>query len=419
MEDCIALARTLGERVGRELEIPVFLYERAATRPDRENLADVRRGEFEGIRDEIGTNAASAPPTSARRSPSDRRRRRDRRAPIPRRLQRLPRPRVQPPGREGRREGGARLVGRPALREGAGPRGRRPGAGLDESRRHREDAALPRVRHGEDGSRGARRVADVERDRRARPRARAVRRRGAPHPAARLHARAWCSSARCATPCRAASRSAASSRPSRRRRRRPAAAASRRTPARSAPRSRRWSPASPSGKKKYAAVDARDAASSRSRPRRSATRSPRSSTRDAAPYARRRPTRTSCRRSRPTQRETQAAIDAGAPRRRRRAARDGARLRRGRRARAPRSPNAATRTPSPTPASPRCSPRRRCRGAAYNVRINVVALERQVAQVRAAARTKRRQLVGAHGEQLRDAAERQRSSRSCERAHRA
>jgi glutamate formiminotransferase len=39
MEDCIALARSLGERVGRELKIPVFLYERAATRPDRENLA--------------------------------------------------------------------------------------------------------------------------------------------------------------------------------------------------------------------------------------------------------------------------------------------------------------------------------------------------------------------------------------------
>jgi glutamate formiminotransferase/formiminotetrahydrofolate cyclodeaminase len=54
MEDCIALARQLGERVGRELGIPVFLYERAATRPDRENLADVRRGEFEGIRDDIG-----------------------------------------------------------------------------------------------------------------------------------------------------------------------------------------------------------------------------------------------------------------------------------------------------------------------------------------------------------------------------
>src|SRR6476646_552228 len=61
MEDCIALARQLGEKVGQELEIPVYLYERAATRPARENLADVRRGEFEGIRGEIGTNPARVP----------------------------------------------------------------------------------------------------------------------------------------------------------------------------------------------------------------------------------------------------------------------------------------------------------------------------------------------------------------------
>ena len=62
MEDCIVLARTLGERVGRELEIPVFLYERAASTPARENLADVRRGEFEGIRDEMSAGAASRKP---------------------------------------------------------------------------------------------------------------------------------------------------------------------------------------------------------------------------------------------------------------------------------------------------------------------------------------------------------------------
>ena len=61
MEDCIVLARTLGKRVGRELQIPVFLYERAATGPARENLADVRRGEFEGLRAEIGTNPARKP----------------------------------------------------------------------------------------------------------------------------------------------------------------------------------------------------------------------------------------------------------------------------------------------------------------------------------------------------------------------
>src|SRR5205823_6306826 len=62
MEDCIVLARTLGERVGRELGIPVFLYERAATTPTRENLADVRRGEFEGIRDEMNAGAANRAP---------------------------------------------------------------------------------------------------------------------------------------------------------------------------------------------------------------------------------------------------------------------------------------------------------------------------------------------------------------------
>jgi glutamate formiminotransferase/formiminotetrahydrofolate cyclodeaminase len=61
MEQCIALARTLGERVGRDLGIPVYLYERAATRPDRENLADVRRGEFEGLRDAIRTDPMRAP----------------------------------------------------------------------------------------------------------------------------------------------------------------------------------------------------------------------------------------------------------------------------------------------------------------------------------------------------------------------
>ncbi len=61
MDECIALARELGARVARELSIPVYLYERAATRPQRENLADVRRGEFEGIRDEIGRVAERFP----------------------------------------------------------------------------------------------------------------------------------------------------------------------------------------------------------------------------------------------------------------------------------------------------------------------------------------------------------------------
>ncbi|MFZ0322626.1 MAG: glutamate formimidoyltransferase, partial [Actinomycetes bacterium] len=61
MDRCIDLARQLGSRVGDELQIPVFLYERAATRPDRENLAVVRRGEFELARTEIGANPDRVP----------------------------------------------------------------------------------------------------------------------------------------------------------------------------------------------------------------------------------------------------------------------------------------------------------------------------------------------------------------------
>jgi glutamate formiminotransferase/formiminotetrahydrofolate cyclodeaminase len=61
MDDCVALARRLGERVGRELGIPVYLYEAAATRPDRVNLENLRRGEYEGLREEIAINPDRAP----------------------------------------------------------------------------------------------------------------------------------------------------------------------------------------------------------------------------------------------------------------------------------------------------------------------------------------------------------------------
>jgi glutamate formiminotransferase/formiminotetrahydrofolate cyclodeaminase len=53
MEECVALAKVLGERVGRELGIPVYLYEYAATRDERRNLADVRAGEYEGLADKL------------------------------------------------------------------------------------------------------------------------------------------------------------------------------------------------------------------------------------------------------------------------------------------------------------------------------------------------------------------------------
>jgi glutamate formiminotransferase/formiminotetrahydrofolate cyclodeaminase len=61
MEDCVQIARRLGERVGRELDIPVYLYEQAATRPERTNLENIRRGQYEGLKAEIATNPERQP----------------------------------------------------------------------------------------------------------------------------------------------------------------------------------------------------------------------------------------------------------------------------------------------------------------------------------------------------------------------
>jgi glutamate formiminotransferase len=61
VEDCVRLAHEAGERIARELGIPVYFYESAALRPERVNLADVRRGGFELLREEIGRVAERAP----------------------------------------------------------------------------------------------------------------------------------------------------------------------------------------------------------------------------------------------------------------------------------------------------------------------------------------------------------------------
>jgi glutamate formiminotransferase len=53
MEDCVGLARTFGARIAERFQIPVYLYARAATRPDRVKLADIRRGQYEGLKEEI------------------------------------------------------------------------------------------------------------------------------------------------------------------------------------------------------------------------------------------------------------------------------------------------------------------------------------------------------------------------------
>jgi glutamate formiminotransferase len=61
MEDCVAIARSVGERVATELEVPVYLYEEAATRPERRALPDIRKGEFEGLREAVKTDPSRAP----------------------------------------------------------------------------------------------------------------------------------------------------------------------------------------------------------------------------------------------------------------------------------------------------------------------------------------------------------------------
>jgi glutamate formiminotransferase/formiminotetrahydrofolate cyclodeaminase len=61
MEDCVAIAQRLGQRVGEELKIPVYLYEAAATRPDRTNLENIRRGQFEGLKAAIETDPDRKP----------------------------------------------------------------------------------------------------------------------------------------------------------------------------------------------------------------------------------------------------------------------------------------------------------------------------------------------------------------------
>ncbi len=53
--DCVAMARAFGERVATRFNLPVYLYAEAASRPDRVKLADVRRGQYEGLRTEIAT----------------------------------------------------------------------------------------------------------------------------------------------------------------------------------------------------------------------------------------------------------------------------------------------------------------------------------------------------------------------------
>ena len=61
MEECVEIAKSFAEEFAQKAGVPCFLYEEAATRPDRRNLANVRKGEFEGLQDEIGINPDKQP----------------------------------------------------------------------------------------------------------------------------------------------------------------------------------------------------------------------------------------------------------------------------------------------------------------------------------------------------------------------
>jgi glutamate formiminotransferase len=61
LEDCVAMARRVGEQIWKRFGVPVYLYEAAAQSPERQNLENVRRGQFEGIRGDVKTNPARRP----------------------------------------------------------------------------------------------------------------------------------------------------------------------------------------------------------------------------------------------------------------------------------------------------------------------------------------------------------------------
>ena len=61
MDECVAMAHRLGERVAKELDIPIYFYESAAKIPDRKRLEVIRRGEYEGLKKEISTDPERKP----------------------------------------------------------------------------------------------------------------------------------------------------------------------------------------------------------------------------------------------------------------------------------------------------------------------------------------------------------------------
>ncbi len=131
IEDCVAMARHVGAEIWKRFQIPVYLYEAAAATPERQNLENIRRGQFEGIRAEIATNMARTSRFWRGQGTCDGGRDRGGRTEVSDRLQRV----LEHAGgrdREEDCEGGAVFERWDAVCEGRGISGAGVGAGFDE-----------------------------------------------------------------------------------------------------------------------------------------------------------------------------------------------------------------------------------------------------------------------------------------------
>src|SRR5579864_6468066 len=61
LEDCVAIARHVGAEIWKRYNVPIYLYEAAATKPERQNLENIRQGQFEGLRTAVVTNPDRRP----------------------------------------------------------------------------------------------------------------------------------------------------------------------------------------------------------------------------------------------------------------------------------------------------------------------------------------------------------------------
>src|ERR1035437_10378934 len=161
MDDCVELARDCARELAETLSLPVYLYEGAASTPERASLADVRRGEYEGLRADVA---------EGRRLPDMGPHQLGKAGATARRLQRVP-------GRQrrARRQGGGQ-AGAGAVRwPGSRPRHRLPGSGarlrpgFDEPARPAGPTPVPGPRTGPAGGRPFRHAGARHRDRRPHP----------------------------------------------------------------------------------------------------------------------------------------------------------------------------------------------------------------------------------------------------------